>query len=42
MVAHREQAALAKQLIEETCRKQEIKPDQLIIHADRGGTGLRY
>ena len=36
MVALRESAALAKRLIEETCVKQDIKPGQLIIHADRG------
>ena len=36
MVAHRESAALARRLIEETCVKQDIKPGQLIIHADRG------
>ena len=36
MVAHREQDALAKRLIEETCQKQHIHRGQLIIHADRG------
>jgi len=36
MVALRESAALAKRLIEATCVKQDIKPGQLIIHADRG------
>ncbi len=36
MVAHQETAALAKRLIEETCRKQEIVPEQLTLHADRG------
>jgi putative transposase len=36
MVAHRESAALAKRLIAETCSKQEITPEQLTIHADRG------
>ena len=36
MVAHRESAALARRLIEETCAKQAIKPGQLTIHADRG------
>jgi putative transposase len=29
MVAHREQVALAKRLIEETCCKQDISQDQL-------------
>jgi putative transposase len=36
MVAHRESAALAKRLIEQTCRRQGIAPGQLTIHADRG------
>jgi putative transposase len=36
MVAERESAELAKRLIGETCRKQNIAPDQLTIHADRG------
>lgn len=36
MVAHREQDALAKRLIEDSCVKQCIEPDQLVIHADRG------
>jgi len=36
MVAPRESAELAKRLIGETCRKQNIAPDQLTIHADRG------
>jgi putative transposase len=36
MVAHQEQARLAERLIAETLSKQEIKPDQLTIHADRG------
>ena len=35
-VATRETAALAKQLIEETCTKQGIGPGELILHADRG------
>ena len=38
MVAHREQDALAKRLIEETCQKQRIQEGQLIIHADRGSS----
>ena len=38
MVAHREQDALAKRLIEETCQKQHIHRGQLIIHADRGSS----
>ncbi|MGA2631675.1 MAG: IS3 family transposase [Terriglobia bacterium] len=36
MVAMRESAGLASQLIEETCEKQHIQPGQLGIHADRG------
>jgi len=36
MVARREQDALAKRLIEQTCHKHHIQPDQLTIHADRG------
>jgi putative transposase len=38
MVAERESAELAKRLIAETCRKQNISPDQLTIHADRGAS----
>ena len=38
MVAQRESAALAKRLIEDTCRKQSIAQDQLTIHADRGSS----
>jgi len=38
MVAPCESAALAKQLIEETCIKQNIQKGQLTIHADRGSS----
>ena len=38
MVAQRESAALAKRLIEYTCRKQSIDQDQLTLHADRGSS----
>jgi putative transposase len=38
MVAHRELAALARKLIEETMRKQSIQPGQLLVHADRGSS----
>ncbi len=38
MVAHREQDALAKRLIQESCEKQNILPGQLTIHADRGAS----
>jgi putative transposase len=40
MVAHRESAALATKLIEETCHKQNIEPGTLTLHADRG-TSMR-
>lgn len=36
MIADCELANLAKQLIEDTCTKQNIERDQLIIHSDRG------
>ncbi len=36
LLARVESAALAKQLIEETCNRQGISQDQLIIHSDRG------
>lgn len=36
MVAEREAAQLAHQLIEQTCAKQNIEPGQLGLHADRG------
>jgi putative transposase len=36
MVAHRETAQLAERLISETCERQQIGRDQLVIHADRG------
>jgi len=36
MIAPKETAALARELIEETCSKQNIQPDQLTIHSDRG------
>jgi putative transposase len=38
MLAPRESAELAKKLIEETCEKQNIQPDSLGIHADRGSS----
>jgi putative transposase len=38
MVAERESAQLAQQLIEQTCLKQSIQPAQLTIHADRGSS----
>ena len=36
MLAPRESAELARKLIEETCEKQNIQPDSLSLHADRG------
>lgn len=38
MLAHREQNALAKRLIEHSCIKQSIQPGQLTVHADRGSS----
>ncbi|MDD9304251.1 MAG: IS3 family transposase [Desulfobacter sp.] len=38
MVAHREQTALAKRLIEKSCENQNILPGQLGLHADRGAS----
>jgi len=38
MVAHREQSSLARKLIEQSCEKQGIQQNQLIIHADRGAS----
>src|SRR5260370_30359407 len=40
MVAYRESAELAKRLIEESCKKQQIHTGQLTLHADRG-TSMR-
>lgn len=37
LIAENESAALAKQLIEESCEKQGIQENQLTIHSDRGG-----
>ncbi len=36
MIAERESAALAEELITQTCVRQDIQPGQLTIHADRG------
>lgn len=36
MVADRESASLARELIGQTCAKQDIQAEQLILHADRG------
>ena len=37
LLAEREASALAEHLIAEACAKQQIRPAQLTIHADRGG-----
>jgi putative transposase len=37
LLAGRESSSLAELLITEACAKQHIQPDQLTIHADRGG-----
>lgn len=36
MVARLESGTLAKRLIEESCIKQDVVPEQLTVHADRG------
>jgi putative transposase len=38
MIADRELATLAKQLVADSCAKQGIAPEQLILHADRGSS----
>lgn len=38
MIAERESASLAEELIAETCARQGILPGQLTIHADRGSS----
>ncbi len=38
LIAERESAALAQELILETCKRQGVKPGQLTIHADRGSS----
>jgi len=37
LIAERESGAIAKHLIAESCEKQHVKPEGLIIHSDRGG-----
>lgn len=36
MIADRENSALARRLIEETCAKHAIRPSELVLHSDRG------
>jgi putative transposase len=38
VVADCESSSLAGQLIEESCEKQGIQPDQLVLHSDRGSS----
>ncbi len=38
MVAHKENSSLAQELIQDTCKKQNIQPGQLTVHADRGSS----
>lgn len=38
MIAERESASLAEELIAATCLRQNIQPNQLSIHADRGSS----
>ncbi len=38
MIANRELAHLARQLVADSCAKQGIEPDQLTLHADRGSS----
>lgn len=38
MVVRREQDILAQRLIADSCNKQTIKPEQLVIHAGRGSS----
>jgi len=38
MVAEREASALAQKLIQDSCTKQDIRPNQLTLHADRGSS----
>ncbi len=38
MIAERESARLARELIAVSCTKQGIQPEQLTLHADRGSS----
>ena len=38
MVADREAATLASKLIEQACQQQQVEPNQLTLHADRGAS----
>ncbi len=37
MIARQESATLAQELIEQSCQSQEVDPEALTIHSDRGG-----
>ena len=37
MIASKETATFAQELVQQTCEKQDIRADELILHADRGG-----
>lgn len=36
MIASREAAVLARELVQQTCKKQNVRADELTLHADRG------
>lgn len=42
LIAAQEAAALAEQLVAETCAREGIAPDQLTLHADRGGPMIAH
>ncbi len=42
LIAERESADLARQLLEATCAKEGIAPDQLTLHADRGSPMIAH
>lgn len=42
LIAERESAELARQLLAETCAKEEIAPEQLTVHADRGSPMIAH
>jgi putative transposase len=42
LIAAQESAALAEQLVAETCAREGIAPDQLTLHADRGSAMIAH
>jgi putative transposase len=42
LIAERESAELARQLLAATCAKEEIAPEQLTLHADRGSPMIAH